>query len=655
MSDLMDRVVLLEFPDEAEAFITQYRHQGLDPASAKVICLDAKAQVWLRQQGVESVNSLPYFDSASHARALRKSHELLYWLEPRLNVEDRLGIKGAYTNALMWYSRFIIHHLLYLSEILSSIQTQHPGITLQTASGHPKGHGSPFLQQDERYLGALAEAFCKLKDIEFETILTKRPQPFVLKGGTRVRWLKWLITGVGGRLQRSALRRMRGERPLLSLTRGFRMDTIVRQAREGAPELPWVVMGEGARALGGVDALRRALGAVKPRAASSNGNVYMGEAWLRVLEWTTKEDPEFLERLSTGLDKLCQEIEDADELFSHAGVPFGSQLASKIRSGIGSAIRIVHREVCAYDEVLSLLSPRLVITPFGRRSQHALGELTQRRGIPSLLISHGSFTPIKDDLEGMGWNFHAYGLFHGTYTHAAIQTPLAESYANGLNASAKFVRTGPLSWGATVSRENSQVLKAKLLPGQQDSRVVVHAGTPKARSYMHFHVYETMDEYIAALKDLITAIEQVPDAFLIIKFRPFYLSEDELRALLPASDRFCISVDESFLDVLGITDLLVSFSSTTIEEALQNRVPVLLYGGEGRYQHIEAPEVSPGIEVEPGAVYAIRRAEHLADGIKNILDINGPAPLLEDLFQPYAYSPEDYNPFPELVRDLVKA
>ena len=34
------------------------------------------------------------------------------------------------------------------------------------------------------------------------------------------------------------------------------------------------------------------------------------------------------------------------------------------------------------------------------------------------------------------------------------------------------------------------------------------------------------------------------------------------------------------------TDLLVSFSSTTIEEALVNEVPVLLYGGNGRYSHI---------------------------------------------------------------------
>ena len=95
--------------------------------------------------------------------------------------------------------------------------------------------------------------------------------------------------------------------------------------------------------------------------------------------------------------------------------------------------------------------------------------------------------------------------------------------------------------------------------------------------------------------------------------------------MLPSSDRYCVSVDEPFLDVLSVSDLLVSFSSTTIEEALQNQVPVLLYGGGGRYQHIEAFDVVPDKEVEAKAVYTIRRAEYLASGLKRILDVNGSA------------------------------
>jgi hypothetical protein len=47
-----------------------------------------------------------------------------------------------------------------------------------------------------------------------------------------------------------------------------------------------------------------------------------------------------------------------------------------------------------------------------------------------------------------------------------------------------------------------------------------------------------------------------------------------------------IKSDGSFLDILKETDLLISFSSTTIEEALNNKIPVLQYGGNGRYAHL---------------------------------------------------------------------
>ena len=318
-------------------------------------------------------------------------------------------------------------------------------------------------------------------------------------------------------------------------------------------------------------------------------------------------------------------------------------------------MRRLHREVRALDEVLSLIRPRLVITPFGRRAFHALGELSQRRDIPGLLISHGSFTPVKDDLSEIAWAFHSYGMFHGSYSHAALQSPLAESYSQSLRSSSQFVRTGPLVWGAPVKRQASKALKAKIIGSHEDCRVVVHAGTTKARGGMHFHVYETPDEFVKALQDLVLAVNEVPNTRLIIKFRSPDLSEDELRALLPPSDCYSISVDEPFLDVLGFTDLLVSFASTTIEEALQNRVPVLLYGGEGRYQHVEAAEVTPDSDVEPSAVYAVRRSDYLVDALRRILDTNGNAPLPEELFRRYVYKPEETTAFPDLVRDLVGA
>ena len=253
----------------------------------------------------------------------------------------------------------------------------------------------------------------------------------------------------------------------------------------------------------------------------------------------------------------------------------------------------------------------------------------------------------------MEWGFHGYGMFHGSYSHAALQTPLAEAFAKQLPSSVQFVPTGPLIWGRVVDRDKSEKLKAGMLAGRQHCRVVVHAGTPHKRGSQHFHVYETMDEYVGALADLVTAVDKVPDAFLIIKAKSTPLTKDQLHAMLPSSDNYLISIEEPFSDVLGLSDLLVSLASTTIEEALQNRVPVLLYGGEGRYQHVEAFEVVPDRSLEPRAVYAVSRQEHLANALERVLDLNGKAPLPAEFFQQYIYKPEEITPLPQLIRELV--
>ena len=648
------RIVLLEFPDEAEAYVDLCQREDVDPSAAHVISLDTKVQVWLQRRGIPCVNSLLYFTSDSHCRALRKSHALLQWMESRIQLMDGLGIRDAYSNALLWYSRTFIPHMIWLSEILSEAASQHPNAVLTAALDRPSGEGSPMLHDGERYLGVLAESFCRRQGIPFEAIHgwqgpKYEPQP--KKGVPPFRWLGYSLGAV---LHRAALRRMGRRRPLLAITRGYRMDSLVQQTKEQMPNLPWVVLGEGGGSLQGSALVSRVIQAVTAGLRSVNGRIYEGEIWLSVLIHGIREDPRWADNIGRALDDLAEDVEREEELFNHRNVAFGPYLAAKLRTGIATATQQLPKEVRALDEMLSLLRPRFILTPFGRRSAHALGDLCHRRGIPGLLVSHGSFTPPKDDLEEMAWAFHSYGMLHGSFSHGALQTPLAEAFSRELTTSVNFARTGPLIWGLQANRAASHDLKARLFGDQADCRVVLHAGTPKPRGSIHFHIYETTDEYVAALGELVSAVNQLPDTILVIKFRPAHFSEEELRALLPNSDRLYISVNEPFLDVLGLADLLVSFSSTTIEEALQNQVPVLLYGGDGRYQHIQAFEVTPDTDVAPGAVFAVRRSEYLADGLKRILEANGPTPLPSELFQKYIYKPEDITPFPQLVASLVE-
>ena len=103
-----------------------------------------------------------------------------------------------------------------------------------------------------------------------------------------------------------------------------------------------------------------------------------------------------------------------------------------------------------------------------------------------------------------------------------------------------------------------------------------------------------------------------------------------------------------------MADLLVSFSSTTIEEALQNAVPVLLYGGQGRYQHVPAVEVLPGQPCPRSPVYAVRQPKHLAQALPKILEATGTAPLPDELFGGYRYPKEKQFPLTEWLSSVAR-
>ena len=114
---------------------------------------------------------------------------------------------------------------------------------------------------------------------------------------------------------------------------------------------------------------------------------------------------------------------------------------------------------------------------------------------------------------------------------------------------------------------------------KSEIRYILHAGTYKQWVSPRTWIYETPDEYIKGLKSLIHATCKFKKTKLIIRIRhQSDCSISNLKKLLPKSDNYEIKSSGSFLDDLSNADLLVSWSSTVIEEALHSRKPVLLWG-----------------------------------------------------------------------------
>ena len=110
---------------------------------------------------------------------------------------------------------------------------------------------------------------------------------------------------------------------------------------------------------------------------------------------------------------------------------------------------------------------------------------------------------------------------------------------------------------------------------------------------------------------------------LIIRPHPVCdISQDEFLKLLPHCERLSIINKGSFSVVLSTADILISYSSTCIEEALQNSIPVVLYDKWKRYNHFNIPETKTLEEAAKKPVYYISSSVALEECMPRILYVS---------------------------------
>lgn len=132
---------------------------------------------------------------------------------------------------------------------------------------------------------------------------------------------------------------------------------------------------------------------------------------------------------------------------------------------------------------------------------------------------------------------------------------------------------------------------------------------------------ETAEEYLLNILALIEAIGTMQRVEFIIKLKARKASahisilHERIDALGLTNVR--IDTDTKFAEMLKDTHLLISNLSTTIEEALTNRIPVLLHTHRKHYFHLPCAFDLPQ-EQHLGYVYAVRKGQNLQTMIEGI-------------------------------------
>ncbi|MBC8490407.1 MAG: hypothetical protein H8D45_30705 [Bacteroidetes bacterium] len=307
---------------------------------------------------------------------------------------------------------------------------------------------------------------------------------------------------------------------------------------------------------------------------------------------------------------------------------------------------IVYTESLVDDtkRIIKNIGPKKIIAHHLRWLDASIvGHCASELGIDTILISHGSHPPSENVTSEYELNDLARGLFISPLAAKSIaQSTNAAQSINSKSNVPKIINYQPIMWGwgnlGSVKRTNKKFQ-------------ILHAGTYKVLGVRPW-IYETSNEFVHGLQQFVQAVSSIEDIDLIIRIRSLPECDiSSLEKLLPNTDNCQIKTGGSFQDDLSDADLLVSYSSTTIEEALYARKPVALFGGSDRYRHLPGSSTLPDMN-NRSAVYHLTK-ENMSEMLEAIIAVHSNKPLTDSEVSDYVW-PDSVPGIDTFVSNLIK-
>ena len=340
--------------------------------------------------------------------------------------------------------------------------------------------------------------------------------------------------------------------------------------------------------------------------------IFKKEKEIGIMILPSSVNPQILGILNNALNEIRDSIfDDVKEVIS----PF-------LASTIGYTESLTAYTNYYFEKVTSIC----YITDHLRWMEAAVcGEAAKKNNVRSILIAQGTNPYCTDAVSWYVYQALAHGLLVSSLAdETVIQTPSSKVAAIKLMPGLKRRQFQPIMFGY------KKIKKAK-----NKIRTIIHAGTYKpiaGRPWM----YETSNEFVYGLQQLVMAINTLENTRMIIRIREASeCSVSSLKKLLPITGNIELSTSGDLLDDLGCADLLISFSSTTIDEALYVRKPVGLFGGSIRYRYYPGSSIPPTVN-ERHAVYHLQK-ENLSTMLNAILDAHKNNPLTDKELEGYVW------------------
>jgi len=567
--------------------------------STRIVALGPDVQALLKRRRVGFDNALPFFGRRGHEKALAASVEMMRIIREAIDIKDSLDLSQGYKETFAYYLRFFLHGLLYRLEVVDRAVNE---IQPHTLAGLCKNGDSEIesLLLGGISLSLLGKRYALAHGIPFETIhgssegvSGKRHLPNLKRLGLK------LTASLFPLFLASFFRRLAKRDFILAYSNAYGMVHVVRLFTGKLP--------------GSLPIFLKTSAPLKSLQTMAKGKWPWDFLGCRKRP-SRRERLRFQDCLEANCLRLASAMAQSQAAFEFNGVDLRPMLLEHANGAVAHLMADMSFETYGIDAILKKAPPLIILSQHALGAAYNLGELARRRRIPALLISHGSHTPTEDPFAKMEWREHATVLMNTTYSHLAVQTPWARKYLEVLPAPhSRTLHTGPLLFGRPVARlENPESHRKRLFQDAAGDFIILHAGTPKSMNTMRFYVYETIDEYIDNINALIKVVDKLEHVHLGVRFRPSPgLATADFKSLLIPSAHCRIYTQGIFSDYLMASDLLVSYSSTTIEEALLNRVPVLQYDPHGKYAHVPGQKLDPKRRPDVAGCYYVGAEAHL--------------------------------------------
>ena len=592
------RLRIVEFADELQ----DYKYLE----DEKIIALNPCSQSFLKKRKIKFENSLNFFGKEGHLSILRQSKKIMDNVKKFNNFYDKNNLSKSYTGGIDYYLTFYVRYMLILLYIVDKAIKKYNPKEIVVANSTLIENFSYSWSEKDRLLGYLVKKYVKENNLTIKIIEEKkRKNTFSFNFLFLSKFLKKITFYISY----FVFKYLFVKKNIYIITDDKNnLDNIVRKIKIEKPELKPVFLN-----------------------LSFEGNkkysfdILKGSAFNLFFNSFLSNKKE-IKSIKENLKKITSELYKNNALnreIAFFNVDLVEELNIFITHVMFKALKELNAQIYFLVKIIKISNPKFMISQHAHLIGCAFSELSKIHNIPTIVFSHGSLVSHESDVVKHEWQNTANMLVNKNFTYIAAQSPnMLKFLKDNEYTNNQIIVTGPQLFNKiTSSREEVNNLKKIIFKKYKDKKIILHAGSPKLRGSNRLLVYETVDEYIKNINDMIAVIEKKNDVFFAIRYRDNpRISLRDFKELIKESEHCKVCHEGNFTDFLSVADLMISYASTTIDEALYNRVPTLLFDPDNKYSYIKASKIYEDTSDLKDGIFYCSKLEELNFNIDKILE-----------------------------------